>query len=638
MHKCYKCGKEFEGKFCPDCGAEWYEEKICPKCGAKLDGASRFCNECGYSFVKQEGGKTKNKSNKFFTWIKTHLKIVLPVSISLVILIVLLSLIPTFIALKTNGTYYKLNYNGEIDKKTYFILDSGKWSDDDGETGTYKKEGDNVVFYYTFFGETEELCSGTVSDGVLKVKNGGSEDTYISESHKHKYGEWEIKREATCLNDGLQSRSCACGIKETQAIKAVGYHTGDWVTTKETSCSEEGSKTLHCTVCGEDEIKSIEKLPHTGKWVTIKEASCSEEGQQEFICTVCNDKSTKAINKLPHALSDWIFDNYSHYKNCNVCGAKVDYAAHDGEKYCNSCKYPLQDSVGLELNLNSSNDGYIVTGIGTSTDTIIRIPERFNNLPIVSIADNAFEKCSSIKYVIIPDSVTSIGASAFRECSALKNVVMSQNVTSIGSYAFYACTSLLEITFPENVTSIGDYAFYGCFDLVKINFNAKSCSDLRAGNFVFFKAGMDGSGITVAFGPLVEKVPSCLLCPYSNGGTNVNLKNVVFAENSVCDNIEYGAFLDSGTVLKNIVLPKSVNTIDYYAFRGPAKGRLKANIFYMGTADDWENINIAPNNEILFEGIMYYYSLSNPYTSNPNDENLYWHYVNGEIVIWTKEN
>ncbi|MDE7330404.1 MAG: zinc-ribbon domain-containing protein, partial [Clostridia bacterium] len=51
MHKCPKCGQEFEGKFCPECGEQWQEEKTCPKCGTTNSGSSRFCSECGYSFT-----------------------------------------------------------------------------------------------------------------------------------------------------------------------------------------------------------------------------------------------------------------------------------------------------------------------------------------------------------------------------------------------------------------------------------------------------------------------------------------------------------------------------------------------------------------------------------------------------------
>lgn len=47
MHKCLKCGNEFEGKFCPECGAKFIEPDACPKCGAKHPPEAKFCSECG---------------------------------------------------------------------------------------------------------------------------------------------------------------------------------------------------------------------------------------------------------------------------------------------------------------------------------------------------------------------------------------------------------------------------------------------------------------------------------------------------------------------------------------------------------------------------------------------------------------
>ena len=41
-------------------------------------------------------------------------------------------------------------------------------------------------------------------------------------------------------------------------------------------------------------------------------------------------------------------------------------------------------------------------------------------------------------------------------------------VTSIGSYAFEDCSGLTSVTIPDGVTSIGDYAFYGCSNLAGI--------------------------------------------------------------------------------------------------------------------------------------------------------------------------
>ncbi len=50
--KCNNCGKEFDGKFCPDCGMPTEEQmsSICPNCGAKRVGDGKFCVNCGYNF------------------------------------------------------------------------------------------------------------------------------------------------------------------------------------------------------------------------------------------------------------------------------------------------------------------------------------------------------------------------------------------------------------------------------------------------------------------------------------------------------------------------------------------------------------------------------------------------------------
>ncbi len=61
MHKCNKCGREFEGNFCPDCGTGFTRYKNCPDCGAQLSHDAKFCNECGYSVdgaLAKSGGET----------------------------------------------------------------------------------------------------------------------------------------------------------------------------------------------------------------------------------------------------------------------------------------------------------------------------------------------------------------------------------------------------------------------------------------------------------------------------------------------------------------------------------------------------------------------------------------------------
>ena len=67
---------------------------------------------------------------------------------------------------------------------------------------------------------------------------------------------------------------------------------------------------------------------------------------------------------------------------------------------------------------------------------------------VTSIGHYAFDNCSSLTSVTIPDSVTSIGYGAFRGCSSLTSVTIPNSVTSIGSAAFRGCSSLQDITLP----------------------------------------------------------------------------------------------------------------------------------------------------------------------------------------------
>ncbi len=146
------------------------------------------------------------------------------------------------------------------------------------------------------------------------------------------------------------------------------------------------------------------------------------------------------------------------------------------------------------------------------------------------IANKAFEGCSSLTDITIPDSVTSIGEYAFKDCSSLTNITIPDGVTRIGDNAFALCRSLTGITIPNGVTSIGNTAFYGCNSLTDITIpNSVLSIGLRA-----FALCRSLTSITIPDG--VTK-------------------------------IGYGTFQNCSS-LKSIILPNSVERIEGCAFSG----------------------------------------------------------------------
>ena len=143
------------------------------------------------------------------------------------------------------------------------------------------------------------------------------------------------------------------------------------------------------------------------------------------------------------------------------------------------------DGIYYGFSYGSSNEVYVTDG-DTQPSGEITIPSSvsYNGqiYSVTSIGGSAFEECSALTSVTIPNSVTSIGDRAFYNCSALTSVTIPNSVTSIGDRAFYNCSALTSVTIPNSVTSIGDRAFCGCSALTSVTIG-NSVTSIGSGAF-----------------------------------------------------------------------------------------------------------------------------------------------------------
>ena len=107
----------------------------------------------------------------------------------------------------------------------------------------------------------------------------------------------------------------------------------------------------------------------------------------------------------------------------------------------------------------------------------VAIPENITffgtTYSVTRIGSSAFNGCTGLTSIKIPNSVTSIGSSAFRGCSGLTSITIPNSVTSIGDYAFYGCNRIEELYISRSIKSIGSYAFAECNNIFIIRIGAE---------------------------------------------------------------------------------------------------------------------------------------------------------------------
>lgn len=303
-----------------------------------------------------------------------------------------------------------------------------------------------------------------------------------------------------------------------------------------------------------------------------------------------------------------------------------------GESAFSCCNDLIVITVADENQYFSSVDGNLYDKDKTTliqyaigkTDTSFIIPDG-----VTSIGFFAFKNCGSITSVTISASVTSMSGWAFNGCRKLADItvaddnpnftsidgnlynktgtkliryamgkpdfsfVISDGVTDIDSSALSNCAGITSITIPDTVTTIGTGAFWGLENLNVVTWNVKNYQTHLGSNYsIFDKCPLS----RVIIGDSVKEIPT-------------------------------SAFRGQKE-LSSVIIGKSVTTVRKYAFYDCEK--LKT-VFYKGTAEQWNRIEILRTDNCLIMATRYYYS-----ESEPTNYGNFWHYDTDGVtpVIW----
>jgi len=112
------------------------------------------------------------------------------------------------------------------------------------------------------------------------------------------------------------------------------------------------------------------------------------------------------------------------------------------------------------------NGANSIAGDGSYNLISVNIPNT-----VTDIYQDAFRGCGALVYVTFSEGshLTTIGPSAFQDCSMIHDIQLPNSLTTFGADAFNGCTNLATISIPYNVTSMGAGAFHNTSGLLDVS-------------------------------------------------------------------------------------------------------------------------------------------------------------------------
>ena len=437
------------------------------------------------------------------------------------------------ITVKVGGTYYFCE-DDITDDLIYIVFhQTGKWTDDENNSGEYTVFGNTVTLYITVEGEKIEFASGTVNgdDIILDL---GADVTY---------------RKGEDIGNKPQEKTLQYALSEDRTyyvVKGIGGLTGEIEIPDEwkrkpvkeiaenafANCKDLTNITIGANVetIGKKAFYKCANLTNAilgEKIETIFESTFEDCRKLESITIPA---TVKSIEK--HAFTCCLALKDVHYTGTASKWAQIDFY-YDFNSRDAQVSNPLSDNNIYIVGNNTANADYRSRNfyIGGELASEIEITEtatispvafrnykglktltiggsvtvieeyafsdceelqtlRFTGNSLKTIGKAAFSGCEKLSAVSIPNSVNKIEQSAFNECRNLVNVKTGDGVVYLGDGSFMGCEKLTMLTLGNSVSEICEVAFYNCGSLTSVTIPE---STIYIGKEAFF-----GTSITAA--------------------------------------------------------------------------------------------------------------------------------------------
>lgn len=293
----------------------------------------------------------------------------------------------------------------------------------------------------------------------------------------------------------------------------------------------------------------------------------------------------------------------------------------------------ISEDITLKSEINIGEKSYKVTKIENNAfNKCSKLKSVILEDGFESVGDWAFCECTGLEKIELADSITNLGTGALALCSNLKDVKLSKSLNKIPGLLFNGCDSLENIEIPDSIIEIEDYAFINCKKLMVINIpdgvqSIGNSALLNSDNVILYvnsgekvqmleNAGIDKKRIClkdldnkiqyILSGIIYEQINDAFeVTGYTsdlkediNLKSEINMDGINYKVTSISDN----CFKDCEN-LESICIPDSISEIGESAFEGChnlISVKLSNNIFLLNNSlfkkcDNLREIEIGDN-------------------------------------------